>query len=151
MAIRPRQSLFWDSVAAAVGLFHNLGSFAPSVLSTHTSQTGSSEFPTFIYTRQFGPSGGRVSSLTWYCKNNDSITQCYGVRGWSRKLDIFLHMGKCISPTPVAQKHRHGSYPFGGKPPKAREPLLWTHRPTNNQQQLTAEELKYSCNRAWQR
>ncbi len=38
---------------------------------------------------------------------------------------------------------------FGGKPPKAREPLLWTNQwpadqPTN---QLTAEELKYSRNR----
>jgi hypothetical protein len=37
---------------------------------------------------------------------------------------------------------------FGGKPPKAQQILLWTNQqPTNNQ--LTAEELKYSCHSAW--
>ncbi len=54
-------------------------------------------------------------------------------------------------------------YPFGGKPSKAREPLLWTDQPTNDQgpttndqrpktndQGPTAEDLKYSRNRARQ-
>ncbi len=55
-----RVSWFWNSVAMAVRLFHNLGSFAPSDLSTHAFWTGSSEFPTFINTRQFGPSGEKA-------------------------------------------------------------------------------------------
>jgi hypothetical protein len=38
--------------------------------------------------------------------------------------------------------------PFGGKPSKAREPLFWTNQPAN---QLLAEKLKYSHNRAQQR
>ncbi len=37
--------------------------------------------------------------------------------------------------------------PFGGKPPKARKPLLWTNRrPTDDQP--AAEEFKYSYDRA---
>jgi hypothetical protein len=41
--------------------------------------------------------------------------------------------------------------PFAGKPPKVQEPLLWTnHHPTDQPtDRLTAEELKYSHNRAW--
>jgi hypothetical protein len=40
-------------------------------------------------------------------------------------------------------------YPFGGKPPKAQQPLLWTDRPTTNDRPA-GEELKYSHHRAWQ-
>ncbi len=32
---------------------------------------------------------------------------------------------------PQGRKKGFLYYPFGGKPPKAREPLLWTDRPTN--------------------
>jgi hypothetical protein len=47
-------------MAAAGGLFHNLGSFA-SVRSSrmHASQRGSSEFLAISNTEHFGPSGGR--------------------------------------------------------------------------------------------
>jgi hypothetical protein len=55
-------------MAAAGELFHNLGSFASVGSSTHASQTGSSEFLAISNTGHFGPSGGKVSSLTW----------CYG-------------------------------------------------------------------------
>jgi hypothetical protein len=37
------------------------------------------------------------------------------------------------------------TYPFGGKPSKARQPLLRTNRPTD---QLASEELIYSQDRA---
>jgi hypothetical protein len=43
-------------------------------------------------------------------------------------------------------------YLLGGKPPKAREPLLWTDdQQTTKTDRLTAEELKYSHNKARQR
>jgi hypothetical protein len=48
-------------------------------------------------------------------------------------------------------KKKRLTRPFGGKPPKAWEPLLWTNQqPTNDQptNQLTAEELKYSHTRS---
>jgi hypothetical protein len=50
-------------------------------------------------------------------------------------------------------KHKHKINPFRGKPPKAWEPSLWPvdqqQRTETKDQQLTAEELKYSSNRAW--
>jgi hypothetical protein len=39
------------------------------------------------------------------------------------------------------------NHSFEGKPPNAQQPLLMTNQPTD--QQPTAEELKYDCDRAW--
>ncbi len=33
-------------------------------------------------------------------------------------------------------------YPFEGKPPKAREPLLWTDQPTNDKQPTDCRGIK---------
>jgi hypothetical protein len=47
-------------VAAAGGLFYNLGSFASVGSSTHTSQMESGEFLAISNTGYFGPSGEKV-------------------------------------------------------------------------------------------
>jgi hypothetical protein len=47
-------------MAAAGGLFHNLGSFASISSSTYISQTGSSEFLAISNTGHFEPSGEKV-------------------------------------------------------------------------------------------
>ncbi len=75
--------------------------FCPIGSSTHTSRTGSSEFPTFIITRQFGPSGGRVSSLTQYSCIARILIPLHGatVRGrWSGKSNTFCVWGKVQAP-----------------------------------------------------
>jgi hypothetical protein len=54
-----------------------------------------------------------------------------------------------LSPLPLPSAY----YPFGGKPPKARQPFLWIYQPTNIHQpttndQPTAVELKFNHYRA---
>ncbi len=93
-------------MAAAGGLFHNLGSFTTTGSSMHTSQTGSSEFLTISNTRHFGPSGGRfLAELRGITTN--SIAHCYSARGRSGKLGTYRIWGQRVSPTPVAQKRGH--------------------------------------------
>jgi hypothetical protein len=62
---------------------------------------------------------------------------------YARKKDINLQSPISVVTAISTYLHTTYYYPFGGKPPKAREPLLCTD-------QLTAEELNYSCDRAQQ-
>ncbi len=91
-------------MAAACGLFHNLGSFAFVRSSTHASQMGSSEFLAIINTGHLGPSGGRFSGVVMVLLS----IQLHGVMvrgGGVGKLDTFCVWGKCVGPTPVARNH----------------------------------------------
>ncbi len=58
-----------------------------------------------------------------------------------------LHLPSSIPTASPSWKHfqflHSWTYPFGGKPPKARQPLLWTT------DQPATDELKYSQDRAW--
>ncbi len=73
--------------------------------------------------------------------------QC--LRGRSALLPNLLFFWWWGRSVPLAADRPHLIYPFGGKPPKAWQPLLWSvdHWPTNDQ--LATEELKYSHDRAW--
>ena len=82
-----------DSVAAAGGLFHNLGSFASVGSSTHASQMGSSEFLAISNMGHFGPSGEKVLAVQRGIATN-SIAQCYSARGGAEKIGYLLRMGK---------------------------------------------------------
>jgi hypothetical protein len=81
---------------------------------------------------------------------NDTIAVQY-ISGKSNIANIFTKESNfwqlCEQQPQIGHKPKY-TYHFGGNPPKSREPLLRTDQILTNQQ-LTAEELKYSCDRAW--
>ncbi len=101
-----RVSWFWDSVAAAGGLFHNLGSFASIGSSTHASQTGSVNSLPSATRDILDHLGEGFSSSMWYCYQfHCMVLWCKGVE--QENWIPFTYGEKCSGPTPDAQKRRH--------------------------------------------
>ncbi len=86
-------SQFWVSTATAVGLFHNLGSFAPSDLQrTHFGQGVVNSLPSSTKD-SLDHLGEGFSSFDTVLQEYQFHHMGYGARGWSRKLDTFCILG----------------------------------------------------------
>jgi hypothetical protein len=90
-----------DSVAAAGGLFHNLGSFASVGSSTHASQMGSSEFLAISNMGHFGPSGEKVLAVQRGVMGTPTPSHVATVQEGGVGNQYLLHMGKRIGPAGV--------------------------------------------------
>ncbi len=86
-----------------------------------------------------------LPALCW--KRSLISATCLGVL-WTQV--ILCRISISLRSSTLTTRPALNGHPFRGKPPKAREPFLWMDQPTTNDQQLTAEELNYSGDRAWQ-
>ncbi len=94
-------------MAAAGGLFHNLGSFAPSVLQpTYLRQGVVISLPSATHDIS-DPLERRFFSGSTWCMETPNKLHVAMVREGGAGNQYLLRMGKHVGPAPVARKRRH--------------------------------------------